>query len=143
MGRKASDVQVSARCGQKPRNRGAGQGAGGGRPKGGLSAAAREMGVPRTTVQRAVNASAPPNTTDGAKLKPPQNKRQQRSANRRERETASSVERQSRLVPLAERVIEVLGDDLLRQALAALDDAQDRSAFIEMLRRGLKPGGAE
>ena len=43
---------------------------------------------------------------------------------------------------LAGRVTGMLGDDLLRQMLSVLDNKQDQSIFIDLLRRGLAQGGA-
>lgn len=51
--------------------------------------------------------------------------------------------RQSSLVPLAERVIAAIGDDLLRQVREALDHPDDRWDLIRLLRYGLAPDGGD
>jgi len=52
-----TDPEVSAQSGPKPHQKGVGRGVGGGRPPGGVRAASRKTGVPRTTLDRALKAT--------------------------------------------------------------------------------------
>jgi hypothetical protein len=66
---------------------GVGSGSGGGRPKGGIAAAAREMGVPRSTVQDAIS-KVTSNKADNPKPKTPS---RNKPIDRHERQNARMI----------------------------------------------------
>ncbi len=78
----------------------------------------------------------------GAKTSKAKQREREDRALEQEKEEAERQKRLRRLTPLAERVIEALGDELLDRMLKTLCDWRLREDFMDLLRARFAPGGA-